>query len=169
MVIVRIAAGPDLGRLNPHALIFFDQLIQRQIGERWIENTDGNFPARTRRVHGRSFILRSSSRKRARCGDGSGDDSACGCQKISASWRKRIGIRHVVPRRGVQERNIIRRLRILKSTGEQLSQNSKPPFRAALNSWVELLKRQAGGGHYFMRTLTVLLISRGRSAIKQKY
>jgi hypothetical protein len=47
--------------------------------------------------------------------------------------------------------------------------NSKPPFQAALNSWVELLKRQAGGGHYCMRTLTAFLIFCCRSAIEQKY
>src|SRR5262249_15983775 len=113
------------------------------------------------------FILRSSRGQRAWYSHSSRNDSACGGQKISASRRKRIGIRHVVPRLVCRNRTLYARSEFCKE--QKWDGTSKPPLQAALDSWVELLKRQARGGRYCMRTLTPLLIFCSLGTIEQKY
>ena len=45
MLVVWIAAGTNLGCLHSQLLVFLNQLIKREIGERRIKNSDQNFAA----------------------------------------------------------------------------------------------------------------------------
>src|SRR6478672_2940440 len=89
MMIIGISTGSDLGRFDAHALIFLDQLIEREVGKRGVEHTDWNLSPGSG-VRRRSFSLRRSSRERGGCSHGSSDDAACGSQKRSARRRERI-------------------------------------------------------------------------------
>ncbi|PYV64559.1 MAG: hypothetical protein DMG95_04120 [Acidobacteria bacterium] len=56
------------------------------------------------------------------------------------------------------------------TSGEELSaKNPKPPFQAALDSWVELLKLSGRRWPLSMRTLAVYSVNDELGAIAQKY
>src|SRR6266576_2828901 len=68
-----------------------------------------------------------------------------------------------------RNRTLYARLRF-RNSGEELSaKNPKPPFRAALDSWVELLKLSGRRRPLSMRTLAVCSLNDARHAIAQKY
>src|SRR5450755_1059883 len=102
MFVVGITAGPDLRRFHSEARVFINELIEREIWERGIENADGNFAPCTGRGRACALGLRYRSRQCAWRRHGASNDASSSSQKTSASGGERIElISHEVPRRGV--------------------------------------------------------------------